>query len=289
MQPNNLPSSSEEQSSSLLRFLKGTPGILIAAAAVIGSLGTIWGFLLEPFKKFDEWTISVAKKALETEIPASVSLEARISQISKKQIYEALRSRDEIERYRDISRAVAIDAMQSIQGSKVIESIAKSVIDKSAEERKNIEFAYGFSIRFDGSEIASRIFNRVYPKGRVYFPKNRVYFYATERHKVKLSLYFSGLKKFPVDIRIDGKPIKRNVQDIRENMDVTPKITTLDYKPTLISTQFAATQFTPPIDLEEERPKGVHYLELSPRVGYAFDTEDLYYISGVLIVTRQTK
>jgi hypothetical protein len=56
------------------------------------------------------------------------------------------------------------------------------------------------------------------------------------------------------------------------------------------SLELHPTQFAPPTDLEEEeRPKGVHYLELSPKVGYAFGTEDLYYVSGVLIVTRQTK
>lgn len=275
MQNSNSPSSSADQSSSqLLRFLKSTPVILTTIVTVLGSLATIWGFIVQPFKKLDEWANSVAKKAIETEISKSASLEARINQISRKQINEILTSRDEIERYRKLSREVAIDAMQAPQGIKVIETITESIIGKSAAERKNIEFAYGFSVRFDGSEIAaSKI------------PKNRVYFYATEHHKVRLSLYFSGFRKFPVDIRINGKPIKRNVQDIRENVDVTPEAAAFDHRPRiLISTQFAP----PPIDQEEEeRPKDVHYLELSPKIGYIFEKNDFYYISGILIIERQ--
>lgn len=292
-QKNVRPKSETDLTSSVSRFFTSTYGAITAVATFIGGIIAILTFFQKPIDTTKEWIQDIARKEAGETLRHQLTESKVLSDLIQKEIKQSnltdvvssesrrlteilLKSQETTRLIEDLSRATAITALRSEQGMKAIEAATSSLIE--ARNQDKIDFVYGFSIRFSGSEIAASK-----------APINRVYFYSTESHRVELSLYFSGTKKFPVDIKVDGKPIKRNIHDIREKVNVTPDTLSAGQPKLALASSTKSDQFLPPIETEEERPDGVHYLELSSVTGYKFDSRDLHDISGIIVVKRLTR
>jgi hypothetical protein len=84
--------------------------------------------------------------------------------------------------FEDYMRRAVHKSVQEVVSTEVFPKLVKLA-------SRPVEHAYGFSFHFLGSEIAEQR-----------LPPNRVYFFATDDNDVRISLYFSGKKKFPVNV-----------------------------------------------------------------------------------------
>lgn len=165
-------------------------------------------------------------------------------------------------------RAAIVDVLLSEEGSKIADRWKKSgtFALQGSRETTLADWVFGYSINFAGSDIIKQ--RR---------PQNRAYFFADAEYTIDVHVYFSGTKKFPIDLKIDGILVARSIHDARQIQVQMPrgagKVASLD------------PQFLPPTE-EADRPKFVHYIEISPVDGYKFTAVEVHEVSGIILVTR---